>query len=302
MEFTVNDEQITRLDKLIPSLCPEITRSYAQKLINEGNILVNGEKSKGAYLTEIGDVISVNLPEPAELDAKPENIPLDIVFEDEHMMVINKPQGMVVHPAPGNYTKTLVNAVLYHTGGQLSGINGVARPGIVHRLDKDTSGLILIAKTNEAHLSLAKQIQDKTCKRFYKSIVCGNIREDSGVIDAPIGRNPNNRKKMSVGGSAPRNAATEFYVLERFGSYTYIECRLRTGRTHQIRVHMLHSGHPVLGDDFYSAQKNPFGVHRQVLHAYKIGFFHPISGEWMEFERDIPEYFDKILTTLRKKA
>lgn len=302
LEFTIDSNNLIRIDKFIAENCSDITRSYAQKLINGGTaVLVNGKSVKSNYVLCGGDVVSVCPPPPENLDVKAEDIPLDIVFEDESLMVINKPQGMVVHPAPGNYNGTLVNAIMYHTGGRLSGINGVARPGIVHRLDKDTSGLIVVAKTNEAHLSLAKQIQDKVCRRQYKCIVHGNIKEDIGVIDAPIGRNPNNRKKMCVTENNSRNAVTEFEVLERFGDYTFVKCKLRTGRTHQIRVHMLYVGHPILGDDFYSANKNPFKVHRQVLHAYKMGFYHPVTNEYMEFQRDIPDNFARILEILRAK-
>lgn len=303
LEFTIDSENhVIRIDKFIAENCDGITRSYAQKLINGGEaVSVNGIPVKSNYILAIGDLVTVTPPPPERLDIKSENIPLDIVFEDESLMVINKPQGMVVHPAPGNYSGTLVNAVMYHTGGNLSGINGVARPGIVHRLDKDTSGLIIIAKTNEAHLSLAEQIQSKTCKRQYKCIVHGNIKEDCGTIDAPIGRNPNNRKKMCVTQHNSRNAVTDFEVLDRFGDYTFVKCKLRTGRTHQIRVHMLHIGHPILGDDFYSTNKNPFKAHRQILHAYKIGFYHPITSEYMEFEKDVPDNFAKILKILRVK-
>lgn len=301
MEFIIDGDNLTRLDKYIASVCPDVTRSYAQKLIDEGDVRVNGKVSRSSYQLCVGDKISVNLPEPESLDVTPEDIPLDIVYEDDSLMVINKPQGMVVHPAAGNYSGTLVNAVLFHTKGQLSGINGVARPGIVHRLDKDTSGLIVVAKTNNAHLSLAEQIKDKTCSRVYRCIVHGNIRDDEGVIDAPIGRNPNSRKKMCVTERNSRDAVTEFSVLERFGDYTFVECRLKTGRTHQIRVHMLHIGHPLLGDDFYSQSKNPFKVHKQVLHARRLGFNHPETGEYMEFQREIPDNFAHILEVLRKK-
>lgn len=302
MVFIIDSENLIRIDKYIASVCPDVTRSYAQKLIDGGDVRVNGQLTRSSYVLCVGDEVSVSIPEPETLDAHPEDIPLDIVYEDESLMVINKPQGMVVHPAAGNYSGTLVNAVLFHTKGQLSGINGVARPGIVHRLDKDTSGLIVVAKTNAAHLSLAEQIKDKSCRRTYRCIVHGNIREDEGVIDAPIGRNPNSRKKMCVTDRNSREAVTEFSVLERFGDYTLVECRLKTGRTHQIRVHMLHIGHPVLGDDFYSQSKNPFKVHRQVLHAFRLGFIHPETNDYMEFERDIPENFARILDTLRRKT
>ena len=300
LRFTVEENE-DRIDKLLANRLDDFTRSAIAKLISENNVLVNDKIVSKNYKCKTGDSIVVNVPDAVMLDVIPQNIPLDIVYEDDDLLVVNKPKDMVVHPAAGNYTDTLVNALLYHCKDSLSGINGVIRPGIVHRLDKDTSGLIVVAKTNEAHLSLAKQIQDKVCRRQYKCIVHGNIKEDSGVIDAPIGRNPNNRKKMCVTENNSRNAVTEFEVLERFGDYTFVKCKLRTGRTHQIRVHMLYVGHPILGDDFYSANKNPFKVHRQVLHAYKMGFYHPVTNEYMEFQRDIPDNFARILEILRAK-
>ncbi len=301
MEFIVTKEEAGgRLDTFVRDHCQELTRSYAQRLIEDGSVVVNQCRVKSNFLLSEGDAVSVEIPPPQELDVTGEDIPLDIVYEDDSLMVINKPQGMVVHPAAGNYSGTLVNAVVYHAKGKLSGINGVARPGIVHRLDKDTSGLLVVAKTNEAHQMLAEQIKAKTCRRIYVCIVCGNLREDEGVVDAPIGRNPNSRKKMSVNGTHPRDAVTHYRVLERFGDYTYVECRLETGRTHQIRVHMLSIGHPILGDDFYSERKNRFGVHKQVLHARQLGFIHPVTGEYMEFTREPDEVFLKILETLRK--
>ncbi len=289
-----------RIDKYISLVCEEMTRSYVQRLIEEGKVVCNGKKVRTCLKVGPFDEITVTVPPPQELEVEPEDIPLDIVFEDEELMVINKPKGMVVHPAAGNESGTLVNAVLFHAKGKLSGINGVIRPGIVHRLDKDTSGLIVVAKTNEAHLSLAEQIKEKTCRRVYVCLVRGNLREDEGTIDAPIGRHPTQRKKMCVTQKNSRSAVTHYRVLERFGDYTFVECRLETGRTHQIRVHMQHIGHPVIGDEVYSGGKNPFGLHTQALHAVQIGFVHPISGEEMSFSCPIPDYMEAILERLRK--
>ncbi len=292
--------ELERIDKYISLVCEELTRSYVQRLIEEGKIVCNGKKVRTCVKICPGDEIVITLPPPQELEVEPEDIPLDVVFEDEEMMVINKPKGMVVHPANGNESGTLVNAVLFHAKGKLSGINGVIRPGIVHRLDKDTSGLIVVAKTNEAHLSLAEQIKEKTCRRVYVCLVRGNLREDEGVINAPIGRHSTQRKKMCVTEKNSRSAVTHYKVLERFGEYTFVECRLETGRTHQIRVHMQHIGHPVIGDEVYSGGKNPFGLHTQALHAVEIGFVHPVSGKTMSFSCPIPDYMEAILERLRK--
>ena len=289
-----------RIDKYISLVCDEMTRSYVQRLIEEGKVVCNGKKVRTCLKVVPFDEITVTVPPPQELEVEPEDIPLDIVFEDEELMVINKPKGMVVHPANGNESGTLVNAVLFHAKGKLSGINGVIRPGIVHRLDKDTSGLIVVAKTNEAHLSLAEQIKDKTCCRVYVCLVRGNLREDEGTVDAPIGRHPTQRKKMCVTEKNSRSAVTHYRVLERFGEYTFVECRLETGRTHQIRVHMQHIGHPVIGDEVYSGGKNPFGLHTQALHAVEIGFVHPILRKEMSFSCPIPDYMETILGRLRK--
>ncbi len=289
-----------RIDKYISLVCEEMTRSYVQRLIEEGKVVCNGKKVRTCLKVVPSDEITVTVPPPQELEVKPEDIPLDVVFEDEELMVINKPKGMVVHPAAGNESGTLVNAVLFHAKGKLSGINGVIRPGIVHRLDKDTSGLIVVAKTNEAHLSLAEQIKEKTCRRVYVCLVRGNLREDEGTVDAPIGRHPTQRKKMCVTQKNSRSAVTHYRVLERFGEYTFVECRLETGRTHQIRVHMQHIGHPVIGDEVYSGGKNPFGLHTQALHAVQIGFVHPVRGEKMIFSCPVPDYMETILERLRK--
>lgn len=296
------DAEPERIDKYISTLEEELTRSYVQKLMEQGKVLCNGKKVRSSIRVAAGDEIILYLPSPEPLEVQPENIPLDVVYEDDQLMVINKPKGMVVHPAAGNESGTLVNAVLYHAKGKLSGINGVIRPGIVHRLDKNTSGLIVVAKTNEAHLSLAEQIKEKTCSRIYLCLVRGNLREESGTVDAPIGRNPSQRKKMCVTQKNSRNAVTHYQVLERFGDYTLVKCRLETGRTHQIRVHMQHIGHPVMGDEEYGGGKNPFGLHSQALHAVEIGFVHPTSGERMTFSCPLPEYFEKILERLRRRG
>lgn len=295
-EFTV-DEGGIRVDKYIK--IEGMPRSQVQKLIDEGNVSVNGKIAKGSAKLKAGDLIAVNVPAPVELDIKAENIPLDILYEDEHMLVINKPQGMVVHPAAGNYEGTLVNALMYHCKGSLSGINGVMRPGIVHRIDKDTSGLLLVAKTNEAHLSLSEQIKNKTAHRHYICIVCGIIDTKKGIIDAPIGRHPTNRLKMAVTPTNSKNAVTHFEVLEYLNNATYVACDLETGRTHQIRVHMQYIGHPIIGDPLY-LNKNTYNLKGQALHAQKIAFDHPISGERMEFTADPPEYFGELLEKLRK--
>lgn len=295
-EFTA-DEGGIRVDKYIK--IEGMPRSQVQKLIDEGNVTVNGKIAKGSAKLKAGDLIAVDVPAPVELDIKAENIPLDILYEDEHMLVINKPQGMVVHPAAGNYEGTLVNALMYHCKGSLSGINGVMRPGIVHRIDKDTSGLLLVAKTNEAHLSLSEQIKNKTAHRHYICIVCGIIDTKKGIIDAPIGRHPTNRLKMAVTPTNSKNAVTHFEVLEYLNNATYVACDLETGRTHQIRVHMQYIGHPIIGDPLY-LNKNTYNLKGQALHAQKIAFDHPISGERMEFTADPPEYFGELLEKLRK--
>ena len=290
----IADKEI-RIDKLIADNADEVSRSYAQKLINGGLVTVNGKNIKSNYKTNTGDKIKISVPEPVKLDVKAENIALDIVYEDDFLLVVNKPQGMVVHPAAGNYTNTLVNALLNHCGDSLSEINGVIRPGIVHRIDKDTSGLLLVAKNNEAHISLSQQIKEHSLTRKYIAIVHGNIKEDSGTIDKPIGRNPNDRKKMCITNKNSRNAVTHFKVLERYGTYTFLELKLETGRTHQIRVHMASMGHPVLGDKTYGVKKEKYNLSGQLLHAKVVGFIHPKTGEYMEFETEIPQRFKKFL-------
>ena len=284
-----------RLDKAITLLCEDLSRNAVQQLLDEGNILVNGKSENKKYSVKYNDVISVTLPEPKTLSVAPENIPLDIVFEDEYLLVVNKPKGMVVHPAAGNYSGTLVNALLYHCGDSLSGINGVIRPGIVHRIDKDTSGLLVVAKTDAAHKGLAQQIKEHSFTREYKTVVVGNIRDDSGTVDAPIGRHPKDRKKQAVTDRNSRNAVTHFEVIERFNGFTYLKVHLETGRTHQIRVHMAYRGTPVAGDVIYGNPKKTYGLQGQCLHAATIGFVHPITNEYLEFTADLPEYFKDFL-------
>ena len=280
-----------RLDKAITLLCEDLSRNAVQQLLDEGNILVNGKSENKKYSVKYNDVISVTLPEPKTLSVAPENIPLDIVFEDEYLLVVNKPKGMVVHPAAGNYSGTLVNALLYHCGDSLSGINGVIRPGIVHRIDKDTSGLLVVAKTDAAHKGLAQQIKEHSFTREYKTVVVGNIKDDSGTV----GRHPKDRKKQAVTDRNSRNAVTHFEVIERFNGFTYLKVHLETGRTHQIRVHMAYRGTPVAGDVIYGNPKKTYGLQGQCLHAATIGFVHPITNEYLEFTADLPEYFKDFL-------
>ncbi len=290
-----------RIDKVLAELLPELSRSYIQTLAGEGRILHNGAPAKPNEKVKEGDRVEVEVPPPRKLETKPENIPLDIVYEDASLLVVNKPQGMVVHPAAGNYEGTLVSALLYHCGDNLSGINGVLRPGIVHRIDKDTSGLLLVAKTNEAHVSLAEQIKEHSLTRRYKALVRGGFAQEEGTIDLPIGRNPKDRKKMCVTQHNSREAVTHWRVLERLGQYTLVECRLETGRTHQIRVHMSYLGHPVVGDPVYGAHKEKFQTNGQLLHAACVGFLHPVTGAYMEFSAPLPPQFERILQLLRSK-
>ena len=280
-----------------------VTRSCAAKYIADGLVCVDGKAvTAKSFEVKPGQTITVTLPEAKECTATPEDIPLDIVYEDSDLLVVNKPQGMVVHPAPGNYDGTLVNALLHHCKGSLSGINGVIRPGIVHRIDKDTSGLLIVAKNDASHIGLASQIKEHSFTRKYRAIVHGNIKEDTGTVNLPIGRNPSDRKKMAVTSKNSKEAVTHFEVLERFGRFTYVEFTLETGRTHQIRVHSSHGGHAVVGDPLYAPQggKNPFGLKGQCLHAATIGFVHPSTSEYLEFTSSLPAHFEKVLDTLRK--
>lgn len=281
---------------------PDITRSYLQKLLKDGSVQMNGKPVKASTKTAVGAVIALTIPEPEEPEILPENIPLDILYEDSDVILINKPKDMVVHPAAGHYTGTLVNALMYHCKGDLSGINGVLRPGIVHRIDKDTTGVLIVCKNDRAHNALAEQLKEHSITRKYRAIVCGNLKEDEGTVDAPLGRHPQDRKKMAIVRSGGKRAVTHYRVLERFGNDTYIECQLETGRTHQIRVHMASLGHPLLGDEIYGRAKSPFKLEGQTLHAMVLGFIHPTTGEYMEFEAPLPEYFEKLLEKLRKSG
>ncbi len=295
--YIFDDGESRRLDVFLAEKI-DITRSYAATIIEDGNVLVNGKKSTKNTKLKIGNVIDVTIPDPQEYTVEPENIPLDIIYEDDNLLVVNKPKDMVVHPATGNYSGTLVNAVMYHCGDSLSGINGVMRPGILHRIDKNTSGLLLVAKNDNAHLSLAEQIKEHSLTREYEAVIYGNLKNDSGTVNAPIARHPVKRKQMAIveGG---KEAVTHYTVLERFGDFTHVKLRLETGRTHQIRVHMAFLGHPVAGDDVYGPHKVITKLGGQCLHARKIGFVHPITQEYMEFTSDLPEYFTKFLKECR---
>lgn len=296
--FEVPDEAVgERLDKWLSTQLSDLTRTAIQNLIENGGVLVNGKTVAKNYKQRSGDSITVTIPEPVELNTEPENIPLDIVYEDESLLVVNKPKGMVVHPAPGNYSGTLVNALLYHCGDSLSGINGVIRPGIVHRIDKNTSGLLIVAKTDTAHKHLAEQIKEHSFTREYECVACGKFREPEGTVNAPIGRNPNDRKKMCVTDKNSKNAVTHYCVIEQFEKYAHVKCVLETGRTHQIRVHLSYKGHAVLGDDVYG--KAFKGIDGQCLHAKKIGFIHPVTQEYMEFDSELPEYFNEVLRKVK---
>jgi 23S rRNA pseudouridine1911/1915/1917 synthase len=287
----------SRIDKYISDNIA-LTRSAVQGLLSEGGVLVNGKAVSKNYKLREGDSIDVEIPDPEPMDAAPEDIPLDIVYEDSDLLVVNKPKGMVVHPAHGNYTGTLVNALLHHCGDSLSGINGVIRPGIVHRIDKNTSGLLIVAKNDASHLKLAEQIKVHSFTREYEAVVTGSFKETEGTVDAPIGRHKTDRKKMCVTPENSRNAVTHYNVLRQYGGYAHLRLKLETGRTHQIRVHMAYIGHPVLGDDVYG---KPYkGLEGQCLHARKIGFIHPSTGEYMEFESGLPEYFRAVLRKLEK--
>ncbi|MSE05497.1 RluA family pseudouridine synthase [Lactobacillus salivarius] len=294
-DYKVLADKTGRLDKVVTNIFTDYTRSQLKKMIDDGNIKVNGDVKKANYKVNLGDEITFDKPEVKKLSLEPENIPLDIDYEDDDVIVVNKPQGMVVHPSPGHFEHTLVNALLYHS--PLSTINGTYRPGIVHRIDKDTSGLLMVAKNDMAHQSLAKQLKDKTNTREYVALVHGNIKEDSGTIDAPLGRSKVDRKKQAVVKDG-RNAVTHFEVLKRYGDYTLVKCVLETGRTHQIRVHMKYIGHPLVGDQLYGPRKT-LGNSGQFLHAEKLGFVHPRTNEYLEFTAPLPENFKKLLVSIK---
>lgn len=297
-QIGVGEEE--RLDKWLAGAVSGLSRSYIQKCIKEGQALVNGMPGKANYRLRVDDEVSFSIPEAVEPEIAAEDIPLSILYEDGDVLVVDKPKGMVVHPAPGHYSGTLVNAVLYHCKGQLSGINGVLRPGIVHRIDRDTTGSLIICKNDQAHQTIAAQLKAHSLNRSYRAIVHGVVAQEDGTVDAPIGRDEKDRKRMTVNQKNGRPAITHYRVLERFQEHTYIECRLETGRTHQIRVHMTSIGHPLLGDEVYGARKSPFHLEGQTLHAYMLGFLHPTNGEYVEVTAPLPAYFQKLLEILKK--
>ena len=287
-----------RIDQCLAASFSDCSRSFLQKLLKDGKVSINEKTQKASSKVAAGDAVLVLLPEPEELNVEPENIPLDILYEDDDLLVVNKPKGMVVHPAAGHSSGTLVNALMYHCKDSLSGINGVLRPGIVHRIDMDTTGSLIVCKTDMAHKVIAAQLKEHSIHRCYRAIVHGVIKEDSGVIDAPIGRNPTDRKKMAINEQNGKRAVTHFKVLKRFRQFTYIECELETGRTHQIRVHMASLQHPLLGDSVYGPAKSPYKLQGQTLHAMTIGFIHPSTGGYMEFSAPLPAYFEELLHKL----
>ena len=287
-----------RLDKFLSAVLPDQSRSYLQKMIKDGSVLVNGKAQKASYRMEDQDEVLVDLPELKEPEIEAENIPLDILYEDDDLLMVNKPKGMVVHPSAGHLTGTLVNAVMYHCKDCLSGINGVMRPGIVHRIDMDMTGVLVICKNDKAHNHVAAQLKEHSITRKYRAIVHGVIKEEEGTVDASIGRHPVERKKMAAGVKNGKRAVTHYRVLQRFRNHTYIECQLETGRTHQIRVHMASIGHPLLGDTVYGPAKNPLHLQGQTLHAQVLGLIHPSTGEYLEVEAPLPEYFEKLLKSL----
>ncbi len=299
--FTVESEAGMRIDKYLACHLPNLSRSHIQKLIRDNLVIVNQKPVKANYRLSLYEQIEVMIPKPEEPEILPENIPLDILYEDADIIIVNKPKQMVVHPAPGHASGTLVNALMYHCGSDLSGINGVMRPGIVHRIDMDTTGSLLVCKNDMAHQKLAAQLKEHSITRIYEAIVHGNIKESEGTVTAPIGRHPTDRKKMSIHTKQGRSAVTHYQVLKRFGKFTYIRCRLETGRTHQIRVHMASIGHPLLGDKVYGPSKCPFGgLEGQTLHAKTLGIVHPRTEEYLEIQAPLPEYFVNLLQKLSK--
>ena len=296
------DANNMRIDRFISERMSDTSRSYIQKLIKDELVTVDSKVVKSNYKVKEGEWVEIVLPEPVSLDIEAENIPLDILYEDSDVLLVNKPKDMVVHPSAGHVTGTLVNALLYHCKDSLSSINGVMRPGIVHRIDKDTTGILIICKNDKAHNCIAEQLKVHSITRRYHALVWNNVTDDTGTVDAPIGRHPVDRKKMAINHKNGKHAVTHYKVLERFGQYTYIQCELETGRTHQIRVHMASIGHPLVGDPVYGPAKQPFKTDGQMLHAKVFGFIHPSTNEYMEFETDLPEYFQLILEKLRNKG
>lgn len=303
-EFLVKPQNNNiRIDKFLAEQMPDRTRSFLQKLIKDNQVLVNKEPVKSNYKISTGDLISIHIPEIKDPEILAEDIPLDILYEDNDIIIVNKPKQMVVHPAPGHYSGTLVNALMFHCGEDLSGINGELRPGIVHRIDMDTTGSLVICKNDMAHQSLSEQLKVHSIKRVYEAIVHGNLKEDTGTIHAPIGRHPLDRKKMSTHAKVSRDAITHYKVVQRFGNYTYIQCQLETGRTHQIRVHMAGIGHPILGDQVYGPKKCPFpSLQGQSLHAKTLGIIHPRTGKYLEVNAPLPDYFLKLLGILSENS
>lgn len=299
--FEVTGEQEgERLDKYLSMIYPDLSRSFFQKLIKDENIFVNDTVQKANYRMKEEDLVTVTIPDAVETAIVPEDIPLDILYEDEDVLIVNKPKGMVVHPSAGHFSGTLVNGIMFHCKDSLSGINGEIRPGIVHRIDMDTTGSLIVCKNDESHVCIAQQIKEHSVNRIYEGIVCGNVKEDSGTIEGAIGRHPVDRKKMAINEKNGKPAITHYKVLERFGNYTYMQFKLETGRTHQIRVHMASIGHPLLGDEVYSSGKSPFKhLKGQTLHAKTIGFLHPRTGKYMEFSAPLPEYFENLLIRLK---
>lgn len=297
--FVDENNSKNRIDKFLADNIDEITRSAVAQLIEKGNVKVNDKLINKNYKLKLSDSIEITIPDPVEYEAKAEDIELDIIYEDDDLIVVNKPKGMVVHPAAGNYSGTLVNALLYHCKDNLSGINGVLRPGIVHRIDKNTSGLLIVAKNDSSHKCLAEQIKEHSFTREYETVVVGNLKNDKGTVNAPIGRHHTDRKKMTVTERNSKNAVTHYEVIARYKGYTHIKCTLETGRTHQIRVHMAYLGHPVAGDDVYGLKKEKLNFTGQCLHAKKIGFIHPSTNKYLEFNSHLPEYFSAFLNKLK---
>lgn len=301
LEFICEEQQPTRLDKLLTEFLPDYSRSALSQLIADGMVQLNGKQAAKSAKPKKGDILLVSLPDPVEPDAQPEDFPLNIVYEDTSLLVVNKPKGMVVHPAAGNYNGTLVNGLLYHCKGSLSGIGGQLRPGIVHRIDKNTSGLLVVAKTDTAHSFLSQQMAEHTVQRTYHAVAYGRFREQEGFVEGNIGRHPQDRKKMAVVSTGGKYAYTGWKVLEQFQGFAYLQLQLKTGRTHQIRVHMASIGHPLAGDDVYGPKAVIQKLQGQCLHAKTLGFVHPESRQWMQFDSPLPEYFEQFLQTLKKE-